>query len=275
MQHISSRKKLLRHRNTPLLVTFSIYLICVIVTLAVGGSKQDTEATHKEEATVEIREQEIVTTGFVELEATNSSLPVLYESICYDTETEELSTEETSEEDITEYTHTYYDIPLRYGLQDCVVYYLDYMNIDLDATYIYALIYHESRFNPNATGSSGDSGYVQILQKYWGEIYGGMIEDYPELAEAEGWMNDPYDEKTNIACGIYYLNEVALELTGEGVTVNNLSAALTGYNRGPNGAKNLYDSTGSYSSSYSRAVIDISHIIQDNNGLSEELKTDL
>lgn len=164
----------------------------------------------------------------------------------------------------------YYNISLSPQLQDSVRYYLSYMNINLDETYIYALIYHESRFNPNALGDAGDSGYCQILQKYFGEIYDGLNSEYPELVESENLIKDPFDEKSNIACGIYYLNYTAKELSGNGVSVNNLSMSLTGYNRGTEGARKLYAKTGSYQSLYSRTVIDAAHIIQENNGISAE-----
>lgn len=255
--------KPITHRRTPLLVTFAIYLICGIVTLAVGGQDETAiaESQQVEEIPV-IIPVETETQYSATIKTPVTAAPMV-----------ETTVEELVEDEVpVEYTHTYYDIPLRYGLQDCVVYYLDYMDVDLDATYIYALIYHESRFDPTATGSSGDSGYVQILQKYFDEIYADMVEDYPQLAESEGWICDPYDEKTNLACGIYYLNQAAMEVTGKGVTVNNLSAALTGYNRGPSGAKEWYRSNGSYVTPYSKAVIEIAHIIQENNGLSEELK---
>jgi hypothetical protein len=164
----------------------------------------------------------------------------------------------------------YYNISLSPQLQDSVRYYLRYMNINLDETYIYALIYHESRFNPNALGDAGDSGYCQILQKYFDEIYDGLKSEYPELVESENLIRDPFDEKSNIACGIYYLDHTAKELSGEGVSVNNLSMSLTGYNRGTDGARKLYAKTGSYQSSYSRTIIDAAHVIQENNGISAE-----
>lgn len=267
--------KQISHQHTPLLVAFVIYAICTIVTVAVGSQQEEPVVETQECVKMNelmyypsllVHAQEVVPPE-TPLEMTSEieapvavELPEAVEEIVIE---EEIPVEET---------HTYYDVPLRYGLQDCVVYYLDYMDIDLDATYIYALIYCESRFKATATGSSGDSGYMQVLQRYFDEIYEDLVEDYPQLAESEGWVCDPYDEKTNLAVGIYYLNQCAIEVTGKGVTTNNLSAALTGYNRGPNGAKSYFKENGTYVTSYSKNIIDVAHIIQENNGLTEELK---
>lgn len=251
--------KRISHRHVPLLVAFVIYAICGIVTIVVGSQQEETVIETQECVKVDelmyypnllIHAQEVIP----------PEIPVVVES------------PEIIEEELTEKIHTHYDVPLSYELQDCVNYYLDYMNIDLDATYIYALIYCESRFKANATGSSGDSGYMQVLQRYFDEIYGDLVRDYPQLAKSEGWICDPYDEKTNLAVGIYYLNRCAVEITGKGVTVNNLSAALTGYNRGPNGAKSYFRENSTYVTSYSRNIIVVAHIIQENSGLTEELK---
>lgn len=258
--------KQLSHRYIPLLVTFVIYMLYGIIMIAVGSQQEEEEPVVETQEYIKVNEPRYCPNLLVSPE-------ILYgmtspgNSALFGVSPETL--EETA---IEEETHTYYDVPLRYGLQDCVVYYLDYMDIDLDATYIYALIYCESRFKANATGSSGDSGYMQVLQRYFDGIYEDLVRDYPQLAESEGWICDPYDEKSNLAVGIYYLNQCAIKVTGEGVTTNNLSAALTGYNRGPNGAKFYFKKNGTYVTSYSRNIIEVAHTIQENNGLTEELK---
>lgn len=163
---------------------------------------------------------------------------------------------------------SYYDIPLSSELQDKVKYWKSYMNIDLDDSYIYAMIYQESRFNPEALGSSGDSGYCQILQKYFNEIYSNLESDYPELAEQVDY--DIFNEETNLLCGLYWLDYSAQQTTGEKLSTTNISAALTAYNRGVKGAKNYFDKNNTYSTSYSKSIISVAHYIQEHNTVPQE-----
>lgn len=182
------------------------------------------------------------------------------------TESEEIL-EDTKDESAST---KYYDIPLSEALQDKVVYYLDYMGIELDASYVYALIYCESRFDPYATGDSGDSGYCQLLQRYFDYFYSSLEADYPDLVAEENLPYDVYNEKTNLACGIYYLNKCAEEISGTGVSQTNLSSALTSYNRGVGGAQEYFNNNGTYVTDYSSNVIEVAHYLQENNNLPSE-----
>ena len=208
------------------------------------------------------------------------SLPVVTQpsvSTEQDTVVEEFVVEETQTEEVTDEVEEvieevvedkfYYNIPLRPELQDKVSYYLDAMNIDLDESHIYALIKCESSFDPNETGKSGDSGYCQILQKYFDYIYSNMCKDFPEFVAENDFEYDVYNEYTNLACGIYYLDKCAREMSGSGVTTENLTRALTAYNRGPDGAKLWFKKHGTYVTPYSSKVIETSHILQENGGL--------
>lgn len=177
-------------------------------------------------------------------------------------EVEEVSTEVEETPEIT-----YYDIDLSHEMQDWIRTCLDYIGSDLDDSYIVALIYHESGFNPTALGTAGDSGYCQILQKYFNETYENMESQYPELADITD--KDIWDERANIAVGIFYLNDCAVSLSGETLCRNNLTMSLTGYNRGKNGARNLYNSTGSYQSSYSVSIIEYAQQLQETNTITE------
>lgn len=160
---------------------------------------------------------------------------------------------------------TYYDIDLSVELQDYVRYCLDYMDIDLDETYIFALMYHESKFDPYAVGSSGDSGYCQIVERYFDDVYDGLCTDFPEFVESEGLPRDVFNEKTNIACGIFWLNKSAERISGKGVTVDNITSALTAYNRGVKGASDYFKAKQTYVTSYSSSVLEIADAIRNGN----------
>lgn len=160
----------------------------------------------------------------------------------------------------------YYDVTLSHDMQDWINTCLDYIDCDLDDSYIIAMIYQESRFDPKALGTSGDSGYCQILQRYFGEIYDDMEVKYPELANEVD--KDIWNERANIAAGVFYLNECAIEMSGEKLSRDNLSMALTAYNHGPGGARSYYANTGSYSSSHSRAIINYAEELQMTNTLA-------
>lgn len=192
----------------------------------------------------------------------------VYDTGCVESHTEihNISAEPIyKEEPVVE--ETYYNIPLSPELQDKVKYWSNCMNIDLDDSYIYAMVYQESRFNPKALGSSGDSGYCQILQKYFSEIYSNLESDYPELAAQIEY--NVFNEETNLLCGLYWLDHSAQQITGEKLSTNNISAALTAYNRGVNGAKNYFAKNNTYSTSYSESVISIAHYIQEQNTIPQ------
>lgn len=175
------------------------------------------------------------------------------------------SSSELAMESLKNEEKQYYDIPLSKELQDKVSYYLDYMEINLDESYVYALVYQESRFDPEATGRSGDSGYCQILQRYFAEIYGKLQSSHPDLVASESLEYDVYDEKTNLACGIFWLDYSARQVSGQPLSVDNITSALTAYNRGVNGAKNYYASHQTYVTEYSSSVLKVASFIQENN----------
>lgn len=189
---------------------------------------------------------------------------VIDEVTSEETVTEEVISEVDTTEEVNVKKH-YYDIPLKRELQDKVTYYFNRMNIDLDESYFYALMYCESSFDPNCIGEAGDSGYCQILDKDFDYIYRCFVKDYPDLVKEEKFVYDVFNEKTNIACGIYYLNKCAKEISGRGLSTSNLSSSLTSYNRGVTGARNYFKQNKTYITNYSSKIIKVAHYIQENN----------
>lgn len=161
----------------------------------------------------------------------------------------------------------YYDVDLSHDNQDWIKTCIGMVGCDIDPSYIVAMIFQESRFDNTALGNSGDSGFCQILTKYFSYIQDMMKEDCPELYSLVD--NNIWNERTNIAVGVFYLDKMALEMTGNKLSEDNIHIALTAYNRGASGARNLYQQTGTYQSNHSKAVVGYAKQLQTTNTIIE------
>ena len=115
---------------------------------------------------------------------------------------------------------------------------------------ILAMISKESGFNPHALliNKSGTHflGAMQINDKtaktLWKHFYPNVKMDIKKLLDAE----------INLKLGIWHFNNTLAKYH------NNVEMALTGYNKGEGGLKNLFASRGTYISSYSRSIMILS-----------------
>ncbi|WP_317855920.1 lytic transglycosylase domain-containing protein [Chakrabartyella piscis] len=89
---------------------------------------------------------------------------------------------------------------------------------DLEESLVYAVIFCESGFNPEAISSAGAIGLMQVTEEtgWWAAGYVGMDADTVDLT----------DPDTNIAIGSWYLHWL-IERFGD-----DLSTVLAGYNAG-------------------------------------------
>lgn len=141
----------------------------------------------------------------------------------------------------------YYDVPLAEEYQDVIYDNLELFDIDLDTAWVLGTIYRESSFNRTAVSSHGAQGYLQMLQSTYELMYKEVTTKYPELE----LVNDVFDTKTNLTCGMYYLRYMA-DIYGNGqVNEDTIHELLTRYNRGPSGGKSYYKKHGTWESSYS------------------------
>ena len=96
----------------------------------------------------------------------------------------------------------------------------------VDPALVKAVIWRESRFDPDARGSSGEVGLMQVMK--------GTGEDW---AKAEGeklyWHRRLYDPEKNIRAGTWYLKKM---LNRYRHTDNPIPYALAAYNAGPGNA---------------------------------------
>lgn len=137
---------------------------------------------------------------------------------------------------------TYYDVPLTEDLQDIIIDVSDKRGVD--PALVLAVIEKESAYNPDA---SGDNGKSQGLMQIWRSAH--------EKRMKKLGVANLYDPRDNVIVGIDILAE-KLE------KYEDAEKALIAYNAGDAGAKKHYFSKGIYSSSYSRAVIEIAENIQ-------------
>lgn len=137
---------------------------------------------------------------------------------------------------------TYYDVPLTEELQDVIIDTASGRGVDPEL--VLAVIEKESGYNPDA---SGDNGRSQGLMQIWRSFHEKRMEKL-------GAVN-LYDPKDNVLVGIDILAEKLDKY-------EDVEKALIAYNAGDAGAKKHYFSKGIYSSSYSRAVMEIAEKIR-------------
>lgn len=140
--------------------------------------------------------------------------------------------------------HIQNNTPLDLEAAAAVVYYSDFYGIQYSL--ILSIIEIESNFNQYLVGTSEDRGYMQIIpetEKYLVQMFGSRIgiEYNPELI---------FEPDYNLGLGISY---IAYLYSRHG---DHLDKILTEYNRGAGGLAAYYRENATYSSSYSRAVID-------------------
>jgi soluble lytic murein transglycosylase len=69
---------------------------------------------------------------------------------------------------------------------------------DVDPCLVKAVVWKESRFNPNATGARGERGLMQVLPNTAGDWM-------QEVGRKNLGQEDLYDPRTNIEAGAWYL----------------------------------------------------------------------
>lgn len=137
---------------------------------------------------------------------------------------------------------TYYDVPLTEDLQEIIIETAKKRSVD--PVLVLAVIEKESGYNPDA---SGDNGKSQGLMQIWRSAHEKRMKKL-------GAVN-LYDPRDNVLVGIDILAEKLK-------SYKDVEKALIAYNAGDAGAKRHYFSKGIYSSSYSRAVLEIAEGIQ-------------
>lgn len=141
----------------------------------------------------------------------------------------------------------YYDVPLAEEHQDVIYDNLKLFDIDLDTAWVLGIVYRESNFDRKAVSSHGAQGYLQLMPATYEAMYKEVTTKYPELE----LVDDVYDPKTNLTCGLYYLRYMA-DVYGNGqVNESTIHELLTQYNRGPSGGKSYYKKHGTWETSYS------------------------
>lgn len=108
---------------------------------------------------------------------------------------------------------------------------------------ILAQIAVESRFNQNASGSSGSKGLMQLIPVYHTE----RMEPY---VEGEVSLDDFYNPRLNIITGIDYMEELLTSID------DNIPYALMCYNQGVKSASKTYEK--GITSTYAQTIIDLS-----------------
>lgn len=92
----------------------------------------------------------------------------------------------------------------------------------LDPALIKAVIWKESRFNPNAIGKKGEIGLMQIMP--------ATAKDWSSAEKLNLFVfTDLFNPSKNIMCGSWYLKKLLLRYQG---TDNPLPYALADYNAG-------------------------------------------
>lgn len=115
----------------------------------------------------------------------------------------------------------YFDVPLSHSLQRYIYEICADENVPI--TLVYAMIEHESRFNPETISETDDYGLMQInkVNHTW------LNEEY-RCAD----MLDPYQ---NVFCGVKIIGEYIDHYSGD------LTKALMAYNMGDYGARKAWE----------------------------------
>lgn len=137
----------------------------------------------------------------------------------------------------------YNNTPLSLEAAAAVVYYSDYYGVRYSL--ILSIIEIESNFSQYLVGAAEDRGYMQIIpmtEKYLVDMFGKNIglEYNPDMI---------FDPDYNLGLGISYVAYLQ-QRHGE-----DLDKILTEYNRGAGGMAEYFRDYATYSSNYSRAVI--------------------
>lgn len=129
-----------------------------------------------------------------------------------------------------------FDVPLSDSLQRYL--YEICADENVPVTLAYAMIEHESRFNPEAVSSTDDCGLMQInvVNHEW------LEEDY-RCAD----MLDPYQ---NVFCGVKIIGSYLERYKGD------LQKALMAYNMGDYGARKAWEN-GVTETSYTKAILSL------------------
>lgn len=130
----------------------------------------------------------------------------------------------------------YFDVPLSQGLQRYI--YEICADENVPVTLIYAMIEHESRFDPEIVSDTNDYGLMQI-----NAVNHTQLEEDYRCAD----MLDPYQ---NVFCGVKIIGEYISKYD------NDLTRVLMAYNMGDYGARKAWES-GITESSYSNTILDL------------------
>lgn len=99
----------------------------------------------------------------------------------------------------------------------------------IDRALIYALIKHESQFDPTAVSDSGACGLMQIMPSTAREIINDNGDNGTATAKARTCPHQLFDPATNMTMGQKYVRV----LSGQPMIGNNLMLLLAAYNGGP------------------------------------------
>lgn len=117
---------------------------------------------------------------------------------------------------------------------------------NLRPSLLLAVISKESNFHQFSVGSHNDRGYMQIIpptERFMVRNYGGVL----------GLQYNPkqiFDPEYNLGLGAAYLGGMLAEY-------GDIDQVLTEYNRGEGRAENYFQRNNSYSTSYSRKVLEL------------------
>ena len=115
----------------------------------------------------------------------------------------------------------YFDVPLSHSLQRYI--YEICADENVPVTLVYAMIEHESQFNPEIVSKTDDYGLMQI-----NEVNHTWLNEEYRCAD----MLDPYQ---NVFCGVKIIGEYVNRYDGD------LTKALMAYNMGDYGARKAWE----------------------------------
>lgn len=130
----------------------------------------------------------------------------------------------------------YFNVPLSHSLQRYI--YELCTDEDVPITLVYAMIEHESHFNPEIVSTTDDYGLMQI-----NEINHTWLNEEYRCAD----MLDPYQ---NVFCGVKIIGEYIDRYNGD------LTKALMAYNMGDYGARKVWEN-GVEETTYSITILNL------------------